>query len=81
LRAACLAGFLMTALYAALSLFPIIDVLHPTAYAAKVGGLSLLCQLIAVAMYRWRRRPIGLPEHVLSAEASSRPPRTAETEG
>jgi amino acid transporter len=54
LRAACISGFLMTALYVVLSLFPIIDVQHPLMYGAKVGGFAVLCELIAVALY-WSR--------------------------
>jgi amino acid transporter len=56
LKAACVSGLLMTALYTVLALFPIIDVPRPLVYATKVGGFSVFCQLIAVAVYWSRRR-------------------------
>jgi len=47
LQAAAISGFLMTAMYLVLSLFPIIDVPRPLVFTAKVGGFALACQLAA----------------------------------
>jgi amino acid transporter len=59
LQAATVSGFMMTAMFLALSLFPIIDVPRPLEFTAKVGGFTLLCQLIAVGMfYSCRRRSL-----------------------
>ena len=54
LQAASVSGFLMTAMYLVLSLFPIIDVPHPLRFTAKVGGFILGCQLIAVFLFYTR---------------------------
>lgn len=57
LQAAAVSGFLMTAMYLVLSLFPIIDVPKPLLFTAKVGGFVLACQLAATALfYSYRRR-------------------------
>lgn len=57
LQAASVSGFVMTAMYMVLSLFPIIDVPHPLVFTAKVGGFVLLCQLVAAGLfYSYRRR-------------------------
>jgi amino acid transporter len=57
LQAAAASGFLMTAMYLVLSLFPIIDVANPWAFTAKVGGFILGCELAAAALfYSYRRR-------------------------
>ena len=51
LQAASASGFVMTAMYLVLSLFPIIDVANPWAFTAKVGGFILGCELTAAALY------------------------------
>ena len=51
LQAASVSGFVMTAMYLVLSLFPIIDVPRPFLFTAKVGGFVLGCQLIAAALF------------------------------
>jgi amino acid transporter len=57
LQAASISGFVMTAMYLVLSLFPIIDVPHPLLFTAKVGGFILVCQLVAVFLfYTYHRR-------------------------
>ena len=56
LRAASISGFVMTAMYLVLSLFPIIDVPHPWLFTAKVGGFILACQLVAVFLFYSRHR-------------------------
>ena len=53
---AAASGFLMTALYLVLSLFPIIDVPHPWLFTAKVGGFILACQAVAALLYYSYRR-------------------------
>jgi len=60
LQAASVSGFLMTAMYLVLSLFPIINVPHPWLFTAKVGGFVLGCQLAATALfYSYSRRNIS----------------------
>lgn len=57
LQAAAASGFLMTAMYLVLALFPIIDVPRPLLFTAKVGGFVLACQLAAAGVYySYRRR-------------------------
>jgi amino acid transporter len=57
LQAAAVSGFVITAMYLVLSLFPIIDVPEPLVFTAKVGGFVLMCQLIAAGIfYSFRRR-------------------------
>ncbi len=56
LQAASASGFLMTAMYLVLSLFPIIDVPHPWIFTAKVGGFILGCQIVAAFLYYSYRR-------------------------
>jgi amino acid transporter len=57
LQAAAAAGFVMTAMYLVLSLFPIIDVPKPLVFTAKVGGFVLVCQLAAAGLfYSYRRK-------------------------
>ena len=51
LQAASISGFVMTAMYLVLSLFPIIDVPHPWVFTAKVGGFILACQAGAVFLF------------------------------
>lgn len=57
LQAAAVSGFIMTAMYLVLSLFPIIDVPNPLGFTAKVGGFVLACQLAAAGLfYSYRRQ-------------------------
>ena len=57
LRAASVTGFMMTAIYLVLAIFPIIDVPSPWIFTAKVGGFVLGCQLGGSALYwSYRRR-------------------------
>jgi amino acid transporter len=56
LQAAAASGFVMTAMYLLLSLFPIIDVPRPLVFTAKVGGFVLACQLAAAGLYYSYRR-------------------------
>lgn len=61
LQAASVSGFIMTAMYLVLSLFPIIDVPRPLLFTAKIGGFVLACQLAAAALffaYRRRTHPL-----------------------
>jgi amino acid transporter len=51
LQAAAVSGFVITAMYLVLSLFPIIDVPRPFVFTAKVGGFVLMCQLVAVGLF------------------------------
>ena len=53
LRAAALSGFAMTLLNVVLSVFPIIDVPNPLAFALKVGGVVIGFNLLA-ALFYWR---------------------------
>jgi amino acid transporter len=56
LQAAAVSGFVMTAMYLVLSLFPIIDVPRPLVFTAKLGGFVLACQLTAAGLYYSYRR-------------------------
>lgn len=51
LRAASVTGFIMTAIYLVLAVFPIIDVPSPWIFTAKVGGFVLGCQLGGAALF------------------------------
>lgn len=53
LRVAALSGFAMTLLNVVLSLFPIIEVPNPFAFAAKMGGVVIGLNL-AAALFYWR---------------------------
>jgi len=56
LQAAAISGFVMTAMYLVLSLFPIIDVPRPLVFTAKVGGFVVACQLAAAGWFYLYRR-------------------------
>ena len=57
LQAAAMSGFIMTAMFLVLSLFPIIDVPRPLVFTVKIGGFVLACQLGAATLfYSYRRR-------------------------
>ncbi|MBZ5580076.1 MAG: APC family permease [Acidobacteriia bacterium] len=57
LKAACVSGFGMTALYAVLSVFPIIDVPNPRVFTIKVTGLIVVFNLMGAGIFwAYRRR-------------------------
>ncbi len=57
LRAAAVSGFLITAMYLVLALFPIIDVPNPLVFTLKIGGFVLACELAAAGLFlSYRRR-------------------------
>ncbi len=57
LQGAAISGFIMTAMFLVLSLFPIIDVPRPLVFTAKIGGFVLACQLAAAGLFfAYRRR-------------------------
>ncbi len=62
LKGAAATGFLMTAMYLVLSLFPIINVPKPLAFTEKVGGFVLVCQLMAAGLFYCNRRKNGIPQ-------------------
>ena len=51
LRIASLSGFLMTLLYVALSIFPIIDVERPLIFTAKIAGMIIAANLFGVLIF------------------------------
>jgi amino acid transporter len=51
LQAAAVSGFIMTAIYFVLAVFPIIDVPSPWIFTAKAGGFVLACQLGGAALF------------------------------
>ncbi len=62
LQAAAVSGFLITAMYVVLALFPIIDVPKPLVFTAKIGAFVLACQLGAVSLFlSYRRRSAANP--------------------
>ncbi|HXI31098.1 MAG TPA: APC family permease [Vicinamibacterales bacterium] len=52
LRAAALSGFLMTALYVTLSILPIVPVESRVVFAAKICGLIVATNAVAIAIFR-----------------------------
>lgn len=56
LRAAALSGLLMTLLYVALSVVPIIRVESRLLFAAKISGLIVLTNILGLAVYLMARR-------------------------
>ena len=52
LRVAAVLGFLMTLLYIALSVFPIIDVPSPAKYALKTGAVIAIANIGGILLYR-----------------------------
>jgi glutamate:GABA antiporter len=56
LRAAMASGFLVTALYCVMSLFPIIDVTSRLSFAAKIGGVIVGANVLGAWLYRMGRR-------------------------
>jgi glutamate:GABA antiporter len=61
LRIAALSGFLMTLLNIALALVPIINVESRLAFAAKIGVLILVTNLIGLAIYLLARKRSEMP--------------------
>jgi len=55
LRAAALSGFLMTLLYVALSVLPIVPVESRGIFAIKITGLIVVANLVGAGLYRARR--------------------------
>jgi amino acid transporter len=58
LKTAAVSGLVMTALYAAMSLFPIVDVPDPLAFALKVAAVIISFSLIGAGIffaYQWKR--------------------------
>ena len=63
LRIAAFSGFVMTLLYVALSIIPIVEVESRLGFALKIGGLIIVTNLIGYGLYRTARRPRGtLPD-------------------
>jgi amino acid transporter len=56
LKLAALSGFLMTLLYVALSVVPIIQVESRLLFAAKISGLIIIANLLGLAIYLLARR-------------------------
>jgi amino acid transporter len=57
-RLAAGSGLVMTVLYAALSIFPVIDVEDPLAFTLKVGGIVLGLNAAGALYYMWAGRRI-----------------------
>lgn len=68
-RIAAAAGFLTTALFVVLSVFPIVNVTSPLAFTIKVGGTVLILNVIGVALYRRQRRRVKREPQVPAASA------------
>ncbi|HEX3527166.1 MAG TPA: amino acid permease, partial [Thermoanaerobaculia bacterium] len=58
LKLCALSGFLMTLLYVALSIVPIIQVESRGMFALKLGGLIVVTNVLGVMIYRVARRSI-----------------------
>jgi amino acid transporter len=60
LKIAAASGFLMTALYVALSIVPIVKVESQLLFALKIGGLIIIANLVGLGFYLFakRRQPI-----------------------
>jgi amino acid transporter len=56
LKFVALAGFCAALFSLLISVYPIVDVVNPLAYAAKIAGTVLTSNLIALLFYRLRRR-------------------------
>jgi hypothetical protein len=57
LRYTSIAGLAATLLAFFISAYPIVDVINPRAYAAKILGTVLLSNLLGYTFYRLRNRP------------------------
>jgi hypothetical protein len=51
LRIAAISGFVVTLLYIVFSTFPIVEVVNPYWFAAKIVGVTLVTNLIGVAVF------------------------------
>ncbi len=75
LRAAAGSGFLMTALYVVLSVFPIVDVQSRGAFTAKVVATILLSNLVGAWIFRaFGKEPVpvlGSAKHEASVPRGS----------
>jgi len=56
LRIAALSGFLMTLLFVAVSIVPLVEVESRLMFAVKIGGLIIVANLIGLAIYLAARR-------------------------
>ena len=56
LRIAALSGFLMTLLFVAVSIVPLVQVESPLMFAVKIGSLIIITNLIGLAIYLIARR-------------------------
>ena len=56
LKFVALAGFCASLFSLLISVYPIVDVVSPLAYAAKIAGTVLISNLVALIFYRLRRR-------------------------
>ena len=56
LKIAAFSGFAMTALYVALSIVPIVKVESQALFAAKIGGLIVVTNIIGIGIYLAARR-------------------------
>jgi len=56
LQVAAVAGFAVTLLYSALSVFPIIDVMSWRVFTLKIVAVLVGVNLLGIAIYRWGRR-------------------------
>jgi len=59
LKVVATSGLLMTLLYVALSVVPIINVESPWLFASKIGGLIIIMNVIGVAIYLFSKRGFG----------------------
>jgi hypothetical protein len=59
LRVACGSGFLMTLLYVVVSVFPIVEVASPGAFAAKIAGVIVGANLLGAAIFLVAQRRRG----------------------
>jgi amino acid transporter len=57
LRVLAVAGFATTALYVVLSVFPIVDVVSPLAFALKISLLIIVANVIGTVLYLIGRAP------------------------
>lgn len=63
LKACALSGFLMSLLYVAVSIVPIIEVESRLSFALKISGLIVLTNILGLAIYLgFRRRRLPLPD-------------------
>src|SRR5438105_1467209 len=56
LRVASASGFLVSLLYIALTVFPIVEVVSPLAFAAKLVAVTVVFNLAGAALFYWGRR-------------------------